>query len=657
VLVWETASYGVAHGLRHFNGDRTKMFRTADPTQNFIDGYVLGRLRQLADEGYPYDCIAFPWSGTDNFPVDADVPYAARHWNETYVTPKVVVSTVREACKALVKRYGSKIPTFRGDLTPYWEDGAGSSARETAMNRASADRLVQAETLTAMTRPSAYDGRSFWKAWSDVILYSEHTWGAFNSVTEPVSEFARKQWAYKQNFAVEAAAASTRLLERARGTAPGSLSVVNTSSWPRSDLVILNRSQSAAGDRVVDSANRPVPSQRLRSGDLAVLVRGVPAFGSVRLRVGPGRAFSPLGKATASAWNLRSPEWQVSIDRKTGGLSRLWSAKLRRDLAGRQGDVRPNQYLYVLGSDARNASSPSNVCCEVVENGPLVARLRLTAAARAARTLTQDIQLAAGLDRVDLSDNVDKIAVREKEAAHFSFPFKVPDGQVRIHVPWAVIRPDFDQMPGANKNWFTTQYFADISNRSFGVTWSSLDAPLLEVGGITATMLDGGFDPKQWIREVGPTQTIYSWALNNHWYTNYKADQEGMLTFRYSLRAHGPYAADDAYRFGAGLAQPLLVSSGASKLPLLTVSDSRIVVTALKPSEDGKALIARLWCVGDEPSLVRLQWRSGMGAMSLSDASERPLRRLSGTVRLAGWQIVTVRAELGPRQVAPASRR
>src|SRR3546814_11273155 len=88
------------------------------------------------------------------------------------------------------------------------------------MNRASADRLVQAETLIAMGNPSAYDPERFWRAWSNVALYSEHTWGASNSVSEPDAESVKRQWVYKQNFALQAARASPHLLPPPRGRTP-----------------------------------------------------------------------------------------------------------------------------------------------------------------------------------------------------------------------------------------------------------------------------------------------------------------------------------------------------------------------------------------------------------------------------------------------------
>ena len=52
----------------------------------------------------------------------------------------------------------------------------------------------------------------------------------------------------------------------------------------------LSPEQSAAGDRVVDAAGKPVPSQRLASGELVFLARKVPAFSAKRFALKPGAA-------------------------------------------------------------------------------------------------------------------------------------------------------------------------------------------------------------------------------------------------------------------------------------------------------------------------------------------------------------------------------
>lgn len=644
ILLWETDSYALGHGIRGFNGDRSKPIRTADPTKNFVDRYVFEKLNRYAAENYPYDIVGLPWSATDNPPVDADVPYAAKAWNARYVTPHLVVSTLHRACEALVKRYGSKLPVRRGDLTPYWEDGAGSSAAETAMNRASADRLVQAETLFALRNPTAFPASDFLEAWRNVVLYSEHTWGAWNSVSDPDSDFVKAQWSVKRGFARTADALSHRLLDEAASGEGADFDVVNTQSWPRTDLVVLSAERSRGGDRVVDGSGRPLPSQRLHTGGLAVLVRNVPGFGRVRLRVVAGPAYVE-GRVSATTTRLEGPDSTVVLDPRTGAVASWRSGG--RELVDSKAPHALNQFLYLPGVDLKGLETNREPKFEVVEPGPLVATIRVTSAAPGARRLSQEVSMIAGLNRIDLRDTIDKLPVRDKEGVHFAFPLAVPGGQMRVDTPWAVIRPELDQLPGANKNWMCTQRFVDVSNAAMGVTCASLDAPLMEVGGITANLLGSVTNPGDWVQHLPPTQTFYSWALNNHWHTNYRASQEGRLTFRYSLLAHGPFAPDAAARFGAGVSQPLLATSAAPPtVPLLTLSDDSVLATSLRPSDDGRAFILRLWGASGKTRRVRLRWRTGAVARcTISDVSEHPGHPIGDEVEVPAWGVVTIRAE------------
>lgn len=149
----------------------------------------------------------------------------------------------------------------------------------------------------------------------------------------------------------------------------------------------------------------------------------------------------------------------------------------------------------------------------------------------------------------------------------------------------------------------------DVSNTSYGLTLSCLDAPQVEIGELTAT-LQGAGGPNSFRQRVEPTQTVYSWVVDNHWVINYKADQEGPLTFRYALTAHGPYAGDAAARFGTGLSQPLVVREAVAPItPLLALSDAGVIATSLAPSDDGKALIVRLYGASGEDRRVTLTWR------------------------------------------------
>ena len=101
-----------------------------------------------------------------------------------------------------------------------------------------------------------------------------------------------------------------------------------------------------------------------------------------------------------------------------------------------------------------------------------------------------------------------------------------------------------------------------------GVTWVTLDAPLVQVGGITATLLNSQANPDAWRKQIEPTQKLYSWAMNNHWGTNYRAYQEGPVVFRFILRPHTGRGSDaEASRFATEFSQPLVAVPGRGRAP------------------------------------------------------------------------------------------
>jgi len=82
----------------------------------------------------------------------------------------------------------------RGDWTPYWEDGAGSSALETALNRASSDRVAQAESLWAMLEPASYPAGPFEEAWRSVCSTPSIPGAPGAAVGEPMRAETLDQW-------------------------------------------------------------------------------------------------------------------------------------------------------------------------------------------------------------------------------------------------------------------------------------------------------------------------------------------------------------------------------------------------------------------------------------------------------------------------------
>ena len=257
-----------------------------------------------------------------------------------------------------------------------------------------------------------------------------------------------------------------------------------------------------------------------------------------------------------------------------------------------------------------------------------------------------------GLEQVDIVNVFDKTAVREKDAVHLGFAFNVPDGMMRMDIPWAVMRPEIDQIPGSCKNWFSVGRWVDVSNADHGVTWATLDAPIVEVGGITADKLGSVPNPDAWLADAAPSQTIYSLVMNNHWHTNYKADQEGPTSFRYSILPHRAYDPVAAQRFGIECSQPLVAgpARGAepSSTPLVRVEPADVLVASLKPSEDRKALVVRLFNPTEKPAKTTLHWAAvASRALWISNLAEDRLAHVVDAAEIAAGGVVTLRADLG----------
>ncbi len=618
---------------------------------------LLDHLSNLDASGYPYDMVQVRHTWCDNTGPDLTLADRVKQWNQTYAYPKVLIATTAEMFRAFEKRYGPKLPELSGDITPYWEDGAASSARETALNRAAAERLTQAETLFAMLNPKAYPAGVFYQAWRNILLYDEHTWGAGNSISEPDAPNVKSQWAIKQAFALEADRQSRELFasalagRRADGRVIRAVDVLNTTSWPRTDLVELPKELDLAGDVVTDSEGKPVASQRLSTGNLVFVAREVPGFGCRRYAFAPDKLHAE-GSARAENLTLRTSALRLRLDPRTGAIASLRSRQVDSDLADSQGPTALNDYFYLAGNDLKALARNGPVNIAVKEAGPILVSLRVESDAPGCRHLTREVRVVEGLDRVDLVNVLDKEPVRLKEGVHFGFGFNVPAGVMRTDMPWSVVRPETDQLPGACRNWLAVQRWVDISNERYGVAWVTVDAPMVEVGGITATLLGSIWDANAWLDHLGPSQTLYSYVMNNHWHTNYRADQEGTTVFRYSIWPHGAFAADATARFAIACSQPLVAVPAAPapiEGPALIVEPPGVLVTCFKPSEDNEGWIVRLFGAAGRADNAKLTWRGSPPAkIWLSNATEKPLAKAGQPIEVPPYGIVTLRVAVSP---------
>jgi alpha-mannosidase len=639
ILFWMAGrGYSWFHGLNMGKADESAR-------QAIID-----YLGELADAGYAYDMVQVHYTiGGDNGPVDPDLPQFVRSWNETFDSPRLVINTAEAMFAEFEKRFGGRLPTRGGDMTPYWEDGALSSAAEEALVRGAVRRLVQAEALWALRNPAAFPAADATEAWRQAILWHEHTWGAAASVSDPDSKDVGAQWEYKRTFATEADRRATALMESAQSKPGSALDIVNTLSWPRGGLVVLPKALSGVGNRVKNEAGKMLPSQRLSDGSLAVLVDEVPAFGSTRLTVIAGAAVAPPVPVRAEGPVLDNGRIKLTVNSIGAIQSVQWMGAPDREFAAPSPGF--NSYFYVDGLDPTAAKGVGTARAVIEDAGPLVATFRIESSAFGARSLVRRVRLVAGRDVVELIDALDKAAVRTKESAHLAFPMEIPGGILRADLGGAIVAFERDQMPGSCREFVGVHSAIDASNDAVGMSIVSLDAPLIELG----AMIDerkSAEGTRTWREHVAPGTHVFAYLLDNYWHTNYRAEQDGVLTFRFTLAPHGPFNPAALRRLGADREQPLLLQPVAPTAPRVrapfTVTGDGVVVSSLKPAGKGRALLVRLYNASDQPATAVLRGgAAGVLRISRADAGGLAAGAAGSTLKLAPFQSVLLRVDTG----------
>lgn len=630
VLFWQSSPYSIGYTLKgskipnFFTVADPKPYYSGHPSENFLNPYLFDYLAKLEQKHFPYNMTLLTWAMSDNAPIDPELPDAVKAWNERYASPRLIITSAQQFLQDFETSYREQIPVVSGDYTEFWTDGIASAARETGINRRASDLLQQAAAIWALRGKAAYPAADFDSAWTNIIMFNEHTWGAFNSVSKPQDPKVISQWEYKQAFALKGQSGAAALLNKSvtgEASTPNAVDVYNTLAQQRTGVVTVPAALSSAGDLVKDSKGKKAPSQRLSSGELAILVQQLPPYSKNRFTIHPGTAYT-AAHATVTVNTLNNGLYSIELN-NNGEIVNLQKKGSGPNLADSGG---LNQYTYLPGDSLEKIQYTGNANIRIKEKGPLVVSLLVTSAAPGANSLQREIRLAAGIDRVEIINTIDKKAIGDKESVHFVFPFRIPGAQVRYSIPWGSITAEADQLPHTNRNWYTMQRWVDISNAELGVTWCSPDAPLFEIGRkpTTAGLIGGLHNSPLWIPFMEQQPAISSWVMNNLWHTNFRREQEGPASFRYYLQVHKGYDVHAANLYGLDNHQPLIAapaSGQAAESLFFTINSRDVYVENIYPARNGKGVLLQLVNTADVTAPVTLAAKDRAATLSVKQSN------------------------------------
>lgn len=620
---------------------------------------------------------------TDLYPQQAEL---VQEWNSSYAYPRMVYSGFHDALSAIAQQFGSDVPVVRGDGGPYWEDGIGSDAKYAAMERVNESRAPSAEklvTISSLVNPRiAADKNALTGMWNNMVLMDEHTWLSYNSVSDPTSEEATDQLAVKDSRATTAHALVDHLMRSSMATLAdsiaankGNLVVFNTLNWKRSGLVTYDLPNHF---QLVDrSTGQAVPVEVIAPGPnfkrVHFVATDVPAVGYKVYTLKPGPESG--SNQTVSTTKLESPYYRVELDPESGAVRSIYDKQLGKELVNTASPYRFGQYLYVTGGDKEpNSILQYRVISPVpkltvhgsgqgrvvsVYSTPYGTVAHLVSSDVDTPQIDTEIRVFNHKKKIEFVETIHKKSELKKEAVYFAFPFAMDHPEFSYEIQNGVVDPAKDMYPGAGREWFSVQHWVSAQQDGMSATVMPLDTPLVTLGDINRG---------EWPTTFGQRSgTVFSYALNNYWHTNYRAAQGGEFRFRYVVTSAPTTDAVALSHMGWEVATPLErdeITSQDKALDLvarpldgkqgsfLTVNDPDLLVETWKPAEDGHGTILRLLDLGGsmrtatiETPLLDLQ------KVTETDAVERNQKDLSlqgahsFQIEVRPHEIITIRVQ------------
>jgi alpha-mannosidase len=683
-----------------------EMYQFGNERLGFPDSPSYGALQrycaQLEERGYPFDTLIVPVQG---YHIDNAMPNMAlcdmiEEFNREAGYTRCRLVTLGEALRDVEVRYGDGMPVYRGAWPDWWDDGIGSSAFETGLVRFAHGDLLAAEKAaalaTALGAPAPFERGELEQLAENLLHYDEHTWGWWRSVEDPFSVESRVLGQRKSLYAGEAAMEGRRYRERAVRALAGRVMparpdleqviVFNPLAWPRRELVRhcavwRNPAATTPGAvRVHDAEGRNVPVRceiDHYSGcfiwftDLWIEFEvEVPALGYAIYTIERTDRPVPPREETAGRM-VENAFYRAEMD-ETGAVISLVDKELGRELCAKT-PYRMNQLVYetVTSPGGRadalaphyppfdfmprragvSLSTPTEAQI-LVRRDPFGVSLVSTASMAPFRSIVQEVRLSNAHKRVDFSTRLIKYEVDGTEAAYIAFPFALKPARVQCDISGGVFTPGAEQIRGTATDWYDLQHGVQLADDDLTLTWLCAEAPLVEFGEMktgktpSAPILDNGL--------------LFSYVLNNHWFTNFFARQSGEIVARFRLLSERSSSATTLGRAGRELLTPLLpvrlgarsargpgLETVAGIAPAATGTFARVLegdaaLDAVKQAREGRGWIIRLHETAGRRSTVRLWlcWPVPVLAVPC-DLLERPLPG-AATIDVEGEHVFVV---------------
>ena len=638
----------------------------AERSYPFDSGTWLPEAEKVVRDPYPHDILHLRVQGKygDNAPPNLAVSEIVRDWDATWAYPRLRVDRNEEFYARAVQRLDGSVPEWQGDWADWWADGLGSGARMLGWARQAQGSVRVGRSLNAVADvlsgnpPAQVDGTS--QTYQDIGLFDEHTWGARHPWKDDEEGWGSGdlQWQRKASFARNAREAASSLVDigarRAAELVGGdrglaNVVVFNAAGWARTDVVkVFLPFSTVPGDvevTVEDDrdgtkiATRTLPQEHVAHRPagrfLQFLARDVPGLGYARFNVVEG-APAPVGVSRPGDAVVENEFYRITYAAADASIASVLELATGRELVNTRALLGFNAYVFDRYGTATKVDHLSGrvfsraldlIADRVTAESAVIVRreasdlgqsMTLDVRAPACSRLLTTITAWRGVPRVEIHNRVWKDRTVDKQSVFFAFPFAAGAPDLVYELPGLGTSASSPTVPGCPQHMRAVRHWVALAGETGTTAWATVDAPLVQFGDIHSPY--SPFPGTLRLDEPEPG-TIYSWALNNIWDTNFPTEQGGEMSFRYAVTSSGTSsgksgAAALGTRLGDSVSTPLvaaIVPSAASRglaasgsLCLIDRAEVRLVQAT--PSRDGQELLLWLNNMAEEEVTTKVRF-------------------------------------------------
>ncbi|HEY1216578.1 MAG TPA: hypothetical protein VGE93_23375, partial [Bryobacteraceae bacterium] len=302
-------------------------------------------LQAYSKPDYKPDVALLYGAQVENTDLYPQIATFATEWNNRYAYPKLNYATFPDFFHYVDEHYGKDLPTYKGDGGPYWEDGIGSDAYFAAEDRQNQHRALSAEVLSTLTHTidTNYNPPAglFTDIWRNIVLFSEHTWLSYNSVSQPEHDESVKQLRVKDDRAERAAIEIEDVMNRSLSqladrihVPAGTLVVFNSLNWSRDAIAEADLPEHSGLTDL--STHTDVPLQVLSNKDgflhVRFLAKNLPAVGYKCFSISKLQNDNRSQPATANEETIENQFYRIKVDGGTGAIASIYDKQLQREL-------------------------------------------------------------------------------------------------------------------------------------------------------------------------------------------------------------------------------------------------------------------------------------------------------------------------------------